>query len=294
MDWILKVFELFSCLGHQESDLHLPKKSNESFDKLQLFIEYPPNIVVKRQHRQTSKNSSSKLTVITEYQCAVKWGPDLSLAECQAQWYARVMLLPHGIPVPQTFGWRTYEGNRFLYMELVPGQEYYHLNHMHAVGEVDRRKIEDTIREWIRVCESVVPPRSLASDYNLNQHVFPFKKVPGLDNKAQDIRDAGLGSSPPYYFAHGGLHGHNIMLECQHGHWRISGLVDWEKAGWYPKNWQREAWRARCEKLEREATMTDPDYARTYPGQLWRDLTGLLDRAQMSHTDEREAGPTQS
>ena len=43
-------------------------------------------------------------------------------------------------------------------------------------------------------------------------------------------------------FTHGDLGPQNIMVENGH----ISGIVDWEQAGWYPEYWERESYVGKC------------------------------------------------
>ena len=46
--------------------------------------------------------------------------------------------------------------------------------------------------------------------------------------------------SGPYYFSHGDLHGGQIKTAKSNGVWQISGIIDWELAGWWPEAWESQ------------------------------------------------------
>ena len=40
------------------------------------------------------------------------------------------------------------------------------------------------------------------------------------------------------YFTHGDLNPANIMVSGTPGSYKVSGIIDWEQAGWYPEWWE--------------------------------------------------------
>lgn len=40
------------------------------------------------------------------------------------------------------------------------------------------------------------------------------------------------------YFTHGDLTYTNIIVKGAPGSYRLSGVIDWEQAGWYPEYWE--------------------------------------------------------
>ena len=45
------------------------------------------------------------------------------------------------------------------------------------------------------------------------------------------------------YFGHGDITKGNILIKkAMDGKWCITGFIDWDSAGWFPKPWQTMKW----------------------------------------------------
>ena len=64
--------------------------------------------------------SREGITIISEMQLVIKFGPRVTIDEAVTMWVVR-KYLGQQVPVPELFGWRVYQKTVFIYMELIPG-----------------------------------------------------------------------------------------------------------------------------------------------------------------------------
>ena len=64
--------------------------------------------------------SREGITIISEMQLVIKFGPRVTIDEAVTMWVVR-KYLGHQVPVPELFGWRVYQDTVFIYMELISG-----------------------------------------------------------------------------------------------------------------------------------------------------------------------------
>ncbi|EME80733.1 uncharacterized protein MYCFIDRAFT_35254 [Pseudocercospora fijiensis CIRAD86] len=170
------------------------------------------------------------------------------------------------IPVPEIFGWRTYNAHNFVYMSLIHGQTL--RKAWPSLTEADQARICEQLSSVVSSLRSItrgptekvigsisggpVTDKYFKPDYEGG----PFAKIcdfhdwiyaaatrqqPGPDmvipEPYQAYRDS-FDDNSKIYFTHGDLSLDNIIVACTNGSWSIVGIVDWEQSGWYPEYWE--------------------------------------------------------
>jgi hypothetical protein len=171
----------------------------------------------------------------------LKWADGTSLDEVRAMRIVRMA----GVPSPRVISYgehpATPRAPLSILMTRLPDAE---LGEVHETLDlVDRETIQGelrailaTLRGWKspwghRVC-SVSGKSTQDSRMSGVYHIGPFNKDEFHEwphcVTSPSVTDSGI------VFTHGDLLPHNVMV-C-HGH--VSGVIDWESAGWFPADWE--------------------------------------------------------
>jgi len=199
----------------------------------------------------------------------VKWGSDVSIAEGQCFWFMNKHLADQ-VPVPKIYGWARDGGQTFLYMELVSGDPL--SDRWPTLCEKDRSRLCDQLRSHVASWQRIEQQDSGARLCQLGGQALrdimfhdaccgsypagPFANVrdfhdcfaklvvrnrPEDGNPRESTRELkGLTDDAPVVFAHNDLDQSNILISrAEDGPLRITAIIDWHQAGWYPQHWER-------------------------------------------------------
>lgn len=157
------------------------------------------------------------------------------------------------IPVPTVLDFVDDGEYSMTLMTQIPGVSVRHdiLN-----GKITEEYFESTMRDWLTQLRALpVPDLQRVSSFDGGQclcfrvHKDPFGPYPDIASFHKKL----VGMCPPaegqmlaekvvhkshdkphrILFTHGDLHVHNILAD----NGRITGLIDWDCAGWYPEYW---------------------------------------------------------
>ncbi|KAF2161289.1 hypothetical protein M409DRAFT_28327 [Zasmidium cellare ATCC 36951] len=207
----------------------------------------------------------------------VKFGRshNVSLEEAQMLQAVRRAFPNNQIPVPELVAWRAEDEINYIYMSLIPGTTLESCWPELTLEE--KTRISDQLGRMVSSLRSIhkapgteyvgIWPISLAQalhqliDRRLprsrtrESNVFPRpndrpsskfcnisrrSSILGFALETHGGKAARPISTPSsgIYFSHGDLHLHNIMVAGTPGSRRVSGLVDWGFAGWFPEYWE--------------------------------------------------------
>ncbi|KAM0557028.1 hypothetical protein ACHAPJ_005708 [Fusarium lateritium] len=196
----------------------------------------------------------------------INYESHLNLEEVQTMWAIRKAFPNNDVPVPEVLGWRKYDDRVFLYMSLVPGETLRDawssltandkaslqtklrdivgfLRRLtqtpEIIGSVNRGPLQD---RFFRI-DDEKGPLSTIKEFNdwlfaiaTRQDPQPGKEIQGLDHP--DMYRDMLPDHGNIYFTHGDLTLGNIMVSGSPDSYVITGIIDWEQAGWYPEYWE--------------------------------------------------------
>ncbi|KAL9048264.1 MAG: hypothetical protein Q9162_007800 [Coniocarpon cinnabarinum] len=220
----------------------LPEGDNPSFPDDGLLEQYKPEVIIRMPHVEAREG---RLTFITASNLVVKWtqAEEQTVADCQCPLYARRHLEPHRVPIPKTYGWRTWNGYRFLYMELVRGKSLGQIMREEGLSLAQMKQrspwkelletIEQYKEAWYRYVPYKVAPRNPPRE-NVD-HIYNKVNVP-RDHRDKSIEERFRLRLPgfPYRFAHADMDPDNIMVdEDRNGNPYVTGIIDWGHAAWY-------------------------------------------------------------
>ncbi|EKJ69158.1 hypothetical protein NXS19_006686 [Fusarium pseudograminearum] len=212
-------------------------------------------------------NRGADVITIEELNLAIKTNLQayLNLEEAQTLWAIR-KVFPNGeVPVPELFGWRKHGDRVFIYMSLVPGETLRQA--WQSLTEHDKASLQNQLKDIIGTLRTLKQspeiigsvrrgplqdsffridgergPLSSIKQFNdwlfaiaTRQDPQPGKEIQGLDHPDM-YRDI-LPDQGNVYFSHGDLTLGNIMVSGSPGTYTITGIIDWEQAGWYPDYW---------------------------------------------------------
>ncbi|KAJ4254487.1 hypothetical protein NW762_010086 [Fusarium torreyae] len=139
-----------------------------------------------------------------------------NLEEVQTMWAIRKAFSNNEVPVPEVLGWRKYDDR-----------------------SVNRGPLQD---RFFRI-DDEKGPLSTIKEFNdwlfaiaTRQDPQPGKEIQGLDHP--DMYRDMLPDYGNIYFTHGDLTLGNIMVSGSSNSYAITGIIDWEQAGWYPEYWE--------------------------------------------------------
>ncbi|KAH3953589.1 hypothetical protein HBI24_120970 [Parastagonospora nodorum] len=159
----------------------------------------------------------------------------------------------HGLPVPHVYGAGEIDGGAFIKMDYIEGDSLDQVWHEMTVEE--RGSICQQLRDILTTMRSIPWKTKLIgscaggkardcrryTDYSGG----PFKDETEfnssfyfdlLENTPSPIRRAlhqQIRNDHRIVFSHGDIAQHNILVKDG----EITGLLDWENAGWYPEHW---------------------------------------------------------
>ncbi|KAK7688268.1 hypothetical protein QCA50_008638 [Cerrena zonata] len=152
------------------------------------------------------------------------------------------------IPVPTVLDVVPHIKGAAMIMTTLPGDTAGLALHS---GELSREVFEDTMRDWLSQLRALpIPSDGAVSSYtggqlkSLRVRDERFGPFPTISAFHEYI---GVGPPPIHtllqksytkphriYFTHGDLHLHNILTRDG----KLTGLLDWECAGWWPEYWE--------------------------------------------------------
>ncbi|KAG8162981.1 hypothetical protein KVR01_007459 [Diaporthe batatas] len=172
------------------------------------------------------------------------------------------------VPVPEVFGCRTHNRTHFIYMSLIPGislsKAWDELNaddkvsicnqlggiqsHLMSlwqgsseefVGSITRGPLHDRFfRDHPLLMANSGPFDSVKSFNDFFQYAM-LPRIPLADRQFEDPCRHLLSDDCAIRFCHGDLHFGNVMISDDPSQPRtVTGVIDWEEAGWLPEYWE--------------------------------------------------------
>ena len=183
----------------------------------------------------------------------VKCGPGLRREEATTMIYIAARTT---VPVPGNVQFIEENGKTYLIMDYIRGTPLRKV--WPNLRDDEKRTIFAELRGYVNQWRALVPER--ASDYVgsldygpcLDRRVVGFYHCGPFDTEHQfhdhvvanlrpEIRDERrtflrnmMKGNHSIVFSHGDMHAHNILIRDGH----VVGILDWEKAGWYPEYWE--------------------------------------------------------
>ncbi|ORY09386.1 phosphotransferase enzyme family protein [Clohesyomyces aquaticus] len=216
-----------------------------------------------RRRVVTGYNARPAPSVFKSMGVFVKWGSDMRIAEGQTLYAIRHHLKKKTITVPEIYGWRTDQGEVFLYMEVISGrtleqawQEMDASNRLRICSELrtsfdDLRKFQKSaVGKYIgNIARGPLYDRAISLKYMAEAGPFTsvkefhdwftnlFKRlVPDPENIPNPYRQD-LSDDFEIVFTHKDLHPSNIILSSSDPP-RVLAIIDWEQPGWLPAYWE--------------------------------------------------------
>lgn len=108
--------------------LDLPKGDDQNFLNTGFFQEGDRSLPSPEEVRRRSASMDDTYTnterpppaIFPELKLLVKFGSSITIAEAQCLWFLNRHMKGR-VPTPELYGWRTWSGQVFIYMELVRG-----------------------------------------------------------------------------------------------------------------------------------------------------------------------------
>ena len=203
---------------------------------------------------------------------AVKVGEGLDLDHIEI--VNLVKLRASSISVPMILGVLTSDKIEYLFMQFTPGRNLDTLWPNLAVSQ--KRKVQSQLSQIFKDLRAIshsdnaafgagTPPRckDMRRDLRIAKHLISSESnfndflldVPESEQQEQNGNNGGasrnmirryLRTDHRLVLTHADLHPRNILVQEQqqsetertHGDFRITGIIDWELAGWYPSYWE--------------------------------------------------------
>ncbi|KAL2754567.1 hypothetical protein ACRALDRAFT_1076220 [Sodiomyces alcalophilus JCM 7366] len=238
----------------QEYDFH-----DTSFFQSNTKLPSPAEILRQHPNLEDGIVTFEHLNLVVK----VKDSRFLRLEEAQTLRAVRHAFPRGDVPVPEVFGWRIYYHRTFLYMSLVAGKTLRQA--WPCLTKEDKKSISAELGHIVTALRQVshgssdrfvgsinrgtVQDRFFRFDYEHG----PFPTIKSFNDwlLAAAIRQRtqpGEGATGPYreffsdtgniYLTHGDLTLGNIIVSSKQGAYHITGIIDWEQAGWYPEYWE--------------------------------------------------------
>ncbi|KAK3699037.1 hypothetical protein LTR37_016641 [Vermiconidia calcicola] len=166
------------------------------------------------------------------------------------------------VPVPELYGWKTYEGRNFIYMSQMPGmtlkeawanlsltekqsvtaqighivsalRDIPHPSCYPYIGSISHGRVQDL---YFRGDPEASGPFQNVKEFNDHVQLLSVPESLRSDQIEDPYRHL-LPDTGNICFTHADLHLDNIMVSSSHPR-KITGILDWEQCGWYPEYWE--------------------------------------------------------
>ncbi|CAL1697259.1 unnamed protein product [Somion occarium] len=152
------------------------------------------------------------------------------------------------IPVPTVLDFVEHPRGAAMIMTCLPGTSVSHAIHS---GELPREEFEATMQDWLSQLRGLpTPSHDIVASFDgskcmchrvLDTRFGPFPNIAafheflfsGLEH-LREVTEKSYSKPHRICFTHGDIHMQNILFYDG----KLSGLVDWECAGWYPEYWE--------------------------------------------------------
>lgn len=202
------------------------------------------------------------IVTFPEMRLLVKYGPEHKVAihEAQTLQALRRAFPNNDVLAPELLGWRSEDDINYLYMSLMPGvtlddvwttlsnSEKEHVvdqlreslsslrslrpTEVTLIGSISGGRVQDI---WFRGDKTAGPFRT-AKEFNDHVKWWSLDWLP-LSQRPPDPMRALLADDAEVCFAHADLHLQDLLVDGEPGQRRLSAIVDWGQAGWYPECW---------------------------------------------------------
>jgi len=221
--------------------------------------------------------SREGITIISEMQLVIKFGPRVTIDEAVTMWVVR-KYVGHQVPVPELFGWRVYQDTVFIYMELISGvtleerwsdmdltdkdsicaqlcNMLFSLRQLQQentfVGERESHDLKRLLHCYL--LGSITRGPLIDRVFYDRPKTGPFNTIDDFYNWLEWLPQRFLSSSQRYKdpylnlmpkdttikFTHADVHPTNIIVSTSaFGPPRVLALIDWGQSGWYPDYWE--------------------------------------------------------
>ncbi|KAG8163100.1 hypothetical protein KVR01_007578 [Diaporthe batatas] len=245
---------------------HLEFRDTSFFKPANSTLPSPADVL---QHYEKGPKNAYGIAIFRELGLVVKFGQpcDCHLDNAltmRALWQA---FPDREIPVPEVFGWASENDKNFIYMSLVPGRTLYEawpslspsekesickeLGSMQGclrrltpeseevfIGSITRGEVRDRFARDDRL-NGRPGPFATIKDFNDWVKLAALPHLPASERDHEDPYREFLPDIGDVHFAHGDFHLGNIMVSNVPGEVAIiTGIIDWEEAGWYPSYWE--------------------------------------------------------
>jgi hypothetical protein len=201
------------------------------------------------------RRRGGNLVFLTNKLC-VKRGPWVRISEAFTMQF---IASNTSIPVPKVYCAFVYKGCTYILMERITGDMVSYM--WHSRPEASRESIFTQLRTMVDEMRALPAPRPAVTNV-LGGPVYdprfagqtltigPFETIhdfhlflrngilePPLDGRYPEIGDMMRLQDQPWpmpVFTHGDLSAFNILVRGD----RVTGIIDWETAGWYPTYWE--------------------------------------------------------
>ena len=112
------------------------------------FFKPPGRKLPTPAHVKSLDITKQGIVMFPGMQLVVKFGPRVTVEEAVTMWAIR-KLFDHQIPVPELFGWRSFQNEIFIYMELIQGVTMKQRWSDPGVSDSDRLSLCKQLRQMV-------------------------------------------------------------------------------------------------------------------------------------------------
>ncbi|KAJ3502385.1 hypothetical protein NLJ89_g8911 [Agrocybe chaxingu] len=169
------------------------------------------------------------------------------------------------IPVPRVWGVLTFQGLPYIFMSRLPGRDLWNPDIWQSLPESVNERILSQLRDYVGQLRELEPPsepplicsvlggpvldhrlsttgpygpyRDEAQFNSQRRQGYTVEQYAAYRNFPSEILSAVRRAHTIRHsivFTHNDLHPGNILVEGD----RVTGIVDWECAGWFPAHWE--------------------------------------------------------
>ena len=112
------------------------------------FFKQPGRKLPTPAHVKSLDTTKQGIVMFPGMQLVVKFGPRVTVEEAVTMWAIR-KLFDYQIPVPELFGWRSFQNEVFIYMELIQGVTMKQWWSDPGLSDPDRHSLCKQLRQMI-------------------------------------------------------------------------------------------------------------------------------------------------